>query len=108
MNRWHGYDHLFNSIISNFPSSCPFATYDVNGQWERFPKLIKMLVLYIKINFNQSYINFFPRNKATVVLNLALLASHVAETLIENLRKTSEYDVIFAKQRPPNTPHGLV
>ena len=40
---------------------------------------------------------FFPRNKVTVVLKLALLASHMAETVIENLWKTSECDVIFAK-----------
>ena len=54
-----------------------------------------MLVLYIKISFNQRYI-FFSRNKVTVILKLALLASHMAETLIENLRKTSECDIIFA------------
>ena len=52
-----------------------------------FLKLVKMLALHIKINFNQRYI-FFPRNKVKVVLKLALLASHVAETLIENIRKT--------------------
>jgi len=59
-----------------------------------------MLVLYIKIYFTQRHILFFPRNKVTVVLKLALIASHIAETLIENLPKTSECDVIFAKQRP--------
>ena len=42
----------------------------------------------------------FPRNKVTVDLKLDLLASHMAEILIENLRKTSECDAIFAKQRP--------
>jgi len=46
------------------------------GHRNRFPKLVKMLVLYIKINFNHRYIWFFPRNKVTVVLKLALLASH--------------------------------
>jgi len=59
-----------------------------------------MLVLYIKINFNQIYIKLFHRNEVTVVLKLALLSSHMAETLIDNLQKTSECDVIFAKQRP--------
>ena len=49
-----------------------------------------MLVLYIKINFNKRYIIFYPRNKVIVVLKLALLASHMAEILIENLWKTSE------------------
>ena len=34
-----------------------------------------------------------------MVLKLALLASHMAETLIENLRKTSECDVMFDKHR---------
>ena len=34
------------------------------------------------------YILFFLRNKVIVVLILALLASHMAETLIENLQKT--------------------
>jgi len=42
-----------------------------------------------------------------VVLKLALLASHMAETLIKNLRKTSECDVVFAKRRPPNSPVAL-
>ena len=35
-----------------------------------------------------------------MVLKLALLASHMAETLIQNLRKTLECDVNFANQRP--------
>ena len=35
-----------------------------------------------------------------MVLKLALLAFHMVETLFENLQKTSECDVIFAKQRP--------
>ena len=35
-----------------------------------------------------------------MVLKLAFLGSHMAETLIENLWKTLECDVIFAKQRP--------
>ena len=52
-----------------------------------------MSMLFIKINFNQRYSLLFPRNKVTMVLKLALLASHTAETLIENLRKTSECDV---------------
>jgi len=34
--------------------------------------------------------NLFPRNKVTVVLKFALLASHLAEILFENLRKNSE------------------
>ena len=67
----------------------------LKGHRKRFPKLVKMLVLYIKINFNQRYL--FPRNKVTLVLKLALLASHMAKTLIKNLPKTSECDVIFAK-----------
>ena len=54
-----------------------------------------MLVLYIKINFNQRDLKCFPRNKVTVVLKLALLASHMAV----NLQKISESDVIFPKQR---------
>ena len=69
------------------------------GHRKRFPKLIKLFVLYIKINFSQRYIKFFSRNKVTVVLKLALLASHMAELLIENLRKTLECDILFAKQR---------
>ena len=36
-------------------------------------------------------------NKVTVALKLALLASHMATPLIENLRKTSGCDVMFAK-----------
>ena len=58
-----------------------------------------LVLLYIKINFNQRYIKFFPRNNVAVVLKLALLASHIATTLIKNLQKTSECDVIFAKHR---------
>jgi len=54
------------------------------GHRKRFPKLVKLLVLYIKINFSQRYINIFLEIKL-VVLKLALLASHMAETLIENL-----------------------
>jgi len=53
---------------------------------KRFPKLAKILVLFIKINFNQ---NFFPINKNTVVLKLALLASHMATTWFENLRNVT-------------------
>jgi len=34
-----------------------------------------------------------------MVLKLPLLASHMAVTLIDNLRKTLQCDVIFAKQR---------
>ena len=44
----------------------------------------------------------FLRNKVTVVLKLTLLASDMdkfATALIENLRKTSECDVIFDKHR---------
>ena len=43
-----------------------------------------------------------------MVLKLALLASHIPETLIENLWKTlDEYDVIFVKQRP-QTPQVVL
>ena len=80
--------------------ACMGLSRRFKGHWKRFPKLVEMLVLYIKINFNQRYIKFFLRNKVTLVLKLALLSSHMAETLIENLRKTLECDVIFAKQRP--------
>ena len=31
----------------------------LEGHRKRFPKLVKMLVLYIKINFSPRYINFF-------------------------------------------------
>jgi len=44
----------------------------------------------------------FARNKDTMVLKLALLASQMDKygtALIENLRKTSECDVIFDKHR---------
>ena len=61
-----------------------------------------MSVLFIKINFNKIYINPFPRYKVTAGLKLALLASHMDKyviALIENLRKTLEYDVIFDKHR---------
>jgi len=46
--------------------------------------------------------NHFPRNKVTVILKLILLASHIdkyATALINNLQKTSEYDVMFDKHR---------
>ena len=36
-----------------------------------------------------------------MVLKLALLASHMAKTLIENLQKTSECDVILVNKDPP-------
>ena len=75
--------------------------YMFTGHRKRFPKLVKLL--NIKINFNQWYILFFPRNKVTVVLKLTLLAFHMNKyviALIANLWKTSECDVIFAKQRP--------
>jgi len=55
------------------------------GHRKRFIKLVKMLVLYI----DERYSIFFPRNKVTVVLKLALLASHMAKTLIENLRNVT-------------------
>jgi len=42
-----------------------------------------------------------------MVLNLALPASQMAETLIENLGKSSECDVIFAKQVPQTPPLDL-
>jgi len=61
-----------------------------------------MSVLFAKINFNQRYIYIFPINKVTMILKLALLPSHIdkcATGLIENLRKTSECDVIFDKTR---------
>ena len=55
-----------------------------------------MSVLYIKIK------EIFSRNKVTMDLKFALLASHIdkyATALIDNLRKTSECDVIFDKHR---------
>ena len=35
----------------------------LKGHRKRFPKLVKMLVLFTKISFSQRYNNFFPRNK---------------------------------------------
>ena len=54
------------------------------------------------ISVREIYYIFPPRNKATVVLKLALLAYYMEKyvtALIKNLRKTSECDVIFDKQR---------
>jgi len=42
-----------------------------------------------------------------VVLKFAWLASHMTETLMDNLWKTLECDIIFAKQRP-QTLHGAL
>ena len=61
----------------------------VKGHGKRFPELVKMLVLYIKINFNQRYIIFFLRNEVTVVLKRALLASNMVETLMKKLRNVT-------------------
>ncbi len=58
-------------------------------------------MLIIIINFSQRYFYFFPRNKVTVVLKLALLASNTdkyAVALVGNLRENPECDVIFDKQ----------
>jgi len=106
LDMWNVHDTTMNNNphINNL---CE-GFFNLKGHRKTFPKLVKMLVLYLKINFNQRYMLFFPRNKVTVVLRLGFLASHMAETLIENLRKTSECDVIFVKQRPPNTPRDLV
>ena len=73
-------------------------TFFIEGHRKRFPKLVKMSALFIKINFSQRYNWSFPRNKVTVVLKLALLASRPA-ALIENLRKPSDCDVMFDKHR---------
>jgi len=70
----------------------------VKGHRKGFPKLVKMWVLYI----SEIYFNYFPRNKASVVLKLSLLTSHMdkyATALIESLRNTSECDVMFDKYR---------
>jgi len=37
----------------------------IKGHRERFPKLVKMSVLFIKINFSQRYILIFSRNKVS-------------------------------------------
>jgi hypothetical protein len=58
-------------------------------------------MLIIIINFSQRYFYFFHRNKVTVVLKLALLASNTdkyAVALVGNLRENPECDVIFDKQ----------
>ena len=57
----------------------------IKGHRKRFPKLVKMLVLHIQINFNHKYIKNVPIHKITVVFKLALLVSHIVETLDENL-----------------------
>jgi len=49
----------------------------IKGHKKMSPKLVKMSVLNIKINFSQRCILMFPRNKITVVLELALLASQM-------------------------------
>jgi len=54
---------------------------------------INQKVLFIKS------VSIFSINKVTVLLKLTLLASNMATTLIEILRKTSECDVTFDKQR---------
>jgi len=63
----------------------------VKGRRKRFPKLVKMSVLFIKIKFRQRYI-----------LKLALIASHMdkyATALIQILQKTTESDIMFGKHR---------
>ena len=73
---------------------------DNKGHGKKSPKLVKMSVLFIKINFSQRYVLFSPRNKVIVVLKLALLQSRMDKyttALIGNLQKNSECAVIFDK-----------
>ena len=69
---------------------------------KRSTKLVKMSVLYIKINFIQRYILMFPI-KVSKILKHALLVSILhgkyATALIGNLRKNSDLHFLQTKAK---------
>jgi len=61
-----------------------------------------MSVLFIKIKFSQMYVKTIPKNKVTVVLKLALLASQMDNitVLIGKIRNLTSSLTTYAKHSP--------